>query len=788
MKKRILLVFVAAFFAVTSAISQTREIQLYKGGSLVQSFPISSVDSVKVGYSYGAPESVTAQLTNKKIVVSWSAVTGAQSYQVYRSGDNSNYTMLASNITATTYTDNSPLPGKNYYKVKTMAAGTMSALSESTGTATMTSSGLESGLYLGVMSFNQILSSQPISILNAATKPTFNSFIDAMTMKNGTLLCYSMDQAINALQEATLPEDIFNVAIVTFTDGLDQGSLMIDDRFDSDDEFLVAIKQRITSETISGQAITAYSIGLRGSDITSASDIAKFQSTLKQLASSDDKATEVTNMAEVNAKFQEIAEQLNSTSYLQTISLKIPGLSNGTRIRFTFDNAAVASNSEVYIEGTFNLHSRSLTDVEYHGMTSTSGTTISGTAEGIFVTFKFEGIKTENGKLLSSEYIDEWYLTSSNSWQVNSEFDKDENSDVLYEKKSAVIMLVLDCSSSLGSEFSTMQSNAKSFIGTLCQSTEEEGGNNGDNTLYSTKPLDLSLAVVWDGVRYYLTQEEYAKANLSRATIEGVTVISNTDTFIVALEDAHQAGSVTWDIANIYWGDLLPTESQGKIISARWSYINNAINAFGGTAMDGSRWLNCKNTSGYGCFTYNNGGSIGSLNPIYSETEHNIRPVKALTDDLSVPVVWKDDYDLLLAVEKDSERTYLTVDEYKAKSDIADYNILGVVVAYGIYPSNRFIIALNDEPYDPMYWSLANELYPDNLPTENQGIIISAYWGYINQAIKAFGGTEMDGRRWLNCKNTSGYGCYTYSGDGSIGSMNYNNSDTKCKVRLVYPF
>ena len=783
MKKQLFLILVTALLAVTSAFAQTRELQIFKGGSLIQSFPITNIDSLKVGYAFSAPASVAAKVSNKSIVITWSAVSGAKSYQLYRSGDNKNYVLLAGNLTTTSYTDNSPIKGTNYYKVKALSDGTESAMSESTGTATLPSSGLESGLYLGVMGFNQVLTSKPISILNAETKPSYDSFIDAMTMKNGTILCYSMDQAINALQSASLPDDIFNVAIVTFTDGLDQGSLMIDDRFDSDEDFLATIKNRITGETVAGQSISAYSIGLRGSDITSASDIAKFQATLKQPASSDANATEVSSMAEVNAKFQEIAEQLNSTSYLQTISLKIPGLSNGTRVRFTFDNVGSAANSEVYIEGTFNLRSRSLTDVEYHGMTSTSGTTISGTAEGIFITFMFDGIHTENGKLLSSEYIDEWYLTSSGSWQINSEFDKDENSDVVNEKKSAVIMLVLDCSSSLGNQFSTMQTNAKSFVGTLCQSTEDDGGNTGDNTLYSTKPIDLSLAVVWDDVRYYLTQEQYAKANLSRATVEGVTIISNTDTFIVALQDA-QTNRVPWSIANTYWGDLLPTESQGKIISARWSYINNAIKAFGGTAMDGSRWLNYKNSSGYSYYTYDGGGSINSTSN--TSSTYRIRPVKALTDDLSVPIVWKDDYDLLLAVEKDSERSYLTVDEYNAKSDIADYNILGVVVAYGIYPSNRFIIALSDEPYDPMNWSLAKELYPDNLPTQNQGTIISAYWSYINNALTAFGGTAMNGSRWLNYKNSSGYSYYTYDGGGSINST--SNTSSTYKVRLVYPF
>ena len=500
MKKRIFLFWVTVLMAVTSALGQNHELQIFGSGSLIQSFPISNIDSIKIGYALNAPSNVTARLDNKSVIVTWSAVSGAQSYQVYRSGDNKNFTLLASNLTSTTYTDNSPLIGTNYYKVKAMGEDKESALSESTGTTTLPSSGMESGLYLGVMGFNQLLTTKPISILKSETRSSYDTFIDAMTMKNGTILCYSMDQAINALQSASLPDDIFNVAVVTFTDGLDQGSLMMDERFDSDDEFLAAIKKRITEETVAGQPISAYSIGLRGSDITSASDIAKFQTTLKQLASTNANAKEVTSMAEVNAKFQEIANQLNSTSYLQTISLKIPGLSNGTRVRFTFDNVTAAANSKVYIEGTFNLRARSLTDVVYKGMTSTSGSTVNGTTEGIFITFTFDGIHTESGNLLSREYIDEWYLTSSNSWQINSEFDKDENSDVINEKKSAAIMLVLDCSSSLGSQFSTMLSNAKSFVNTLCQSTGGDGGNTnpgGETNGHEWVDLGLPSGTLW---------------------------------------------------------------------------------------------------------------------------------------------------------------------------------------------------------------------------------------------------------------------------------------------------
>lgn len=601
MKKHLFLILVTAMMAVTSAFAQTRELQIYKGGSLIQSFPITNIDSVKVGYAFSAPASVTAQLTGKSIVVSWSAVSGAKSYQLYRSADNKNFSLLAGNLTTTSYTDNVPLSGTNYYKVKALGEGTESAMSVSTGTATKPSSGLESGLYLGVMGFNQSVSTRPISILKADTKSAYDSFIDALTMKNGTLLCYSVDQAINALQSATLPDDVFSAAIVTFTDGLDLGSVMLDDRYDSDDDFLAAIHQRITKETVASLPISAYSIGLRGSDVTTASDIAKFQSTLKQLASTDANATEVTSMTEVNAKFQEIAGQLTSASYLQTISLTIPGLSNGTRVRFTFDNASAAASSKVYIEGTFNLRSYSLTDVVYQGMTSTSGSTLVGTKDGIFITFKIDGIQTANGKLLSSDYIDEWYLTSANTWQINSEFDKDENSDVVYEKKSTVIMLVLDCSISLGSQFGTMKTNAKSFVSTLSQPS---GG--GDTPGYDDfgTAVDLGLSVKWANMNvgaskpedygdYFAWGETTPKATYDWSTYKWCNGSSSSINKYSGSVDGKTTLELSDDAARANWGGTwrMPTYDEISELNTKctWTWkTQNGVNGYLVTGPNGN--------------------------------------------------------------------------------------------------------------------------------------------------------------------------------------------------------
>ena len=76
---------------------------------------------------------------------------------------------------------------------------------------------LASGVYLGILGFNQQLYSYPVCGLTKENKSEFNAFVDGLTMKNGTLLYYSVDQAINTLQAAQMPDDVSTAAIVTFT-------------------------------------------------------------------------------------------------------------------------------------------------------------------------------------------------------------------------------------------------------------------------------------------------------------------------------------------------------------------------------------------------------------------------------------------------------------------------------------------------------------------------------------------------------------------------------------------
>lgn len=742
-----------AFIAIAK---QEKVLQIFRNGEIIQEYNVDDIDYIEVNDLIPAPDGVNASVSNDQITIKWNPVDGA-TYNIYRAPDDLYFTLLASNLTETTYTDTNPLPGTNFYRVKAVVGDVESGYT-ATAAATLKSSESDNGIYLGITGFNQALYEYPVIQLNKNSVDGFRNYVDGLTMKNGTLLYYSVDRALDAMQSTTLPADISTAAIVTFTDGLDQGSMMMDVPYDDDMAYLDALNQRITSETVSGQPITAFSIGIRGKDVA---DIDMFRANLKKLASSTDNAIEVSSMSEVNAKFKEIAEKLSQSNYIQTINLKMPGLSNGTRVRFTFDNVNDASKSQIYIEGIFNLKEKSLEEVQYVGLTSTSGTTINGTVDGIFVNFTFDGIHTDNNVLIKSEFTDEWtYITSSSTWQINSEFDKTENSDIVTERSSAVIMLVLDCSSSLADDFVKAQTNAKDFINTLYQAvggTDNPGEQ--EETIYSTTPLDLSVAIWKDGTRYYLTLEQYKNANLSNATVEGLTVLSNLGNFIIS-PDLIQSKTVYKDYAMEYYKDILPDKDQATVISARHIDINNSLTSLGWKIFSQESDIRYMTKTAYdsssnyqiSLYYYTEGELAGRYN---NDTKGLIRGVVSI--DAAEAIVWNDPDDLKLSVLKDGERFLIS----GYGEDLSQYDEIE-----GLYVSlcdTKFIIKLHNEQSGKVNKSVAMDLYSDILPTKEQATIISMKYYDINRALANLGGDAFGtGSNDHYMTNTQYDGTYNY--------------------------
>ncbi len=323
------------------------------------------------------------------------------------------------------------------------------------------------GLYLGIVGFNSNLYTMPLGLLNQDTKHTFENFIDDLVMQNGTILYHAVNTGINSLTSARIPENLINVSIVTFTDGLDQGSY-VEGGYNSGNEYLSAVNNRIMNDLIGGTNISAYSIGVRGSDVN---DVESFRNNLKKLSSDPvHNVFEVNSMNEASEMFAEIAKQLYKQSMYYNITLKLPAQEPNTKIRFTFDNVSDANDSQCYIEGIYirNNGKGQLTDLVYVGMESMASSVITATSEGIFDVFAFRNLTDLNGNQMGTENVKQWsWIESNTSWQLNSEFTPSGNTVIINEYKSAMIMLVLDCSSSLGADFVKMKTAANQFIETL---------------------------------------------------------------------------------------------------------------------------------------------------------------------------------------------------------------------------------------------------------------------------------------------------------------------------------
>ena len=326
----------------------------------------------------------------------------------------------------------------------------------------------ETGVYLGIIGYNQTLNTKELSLLDTTTATGFNEFVASLTPKPGRLLYYSVDQAIDALKDAINPRNLQNVALVTFTKGLDQGSLMMTDKYDTEAQYADALTARLANERIYGQPIKSYTIGLLNDNIKDAN---QFRNNLYALASDSAKAIEVADMAEVTPYFETIAEELVGRNMSETLTLVFPGVGTGTRIRFTLDdvNSETVDDSQIYIEGTFSLKSRSLTDIVYNGMVCNAGDSVAASStDGMFVNMVFDGIQLDNEGTIDKNLIQEWYwIEDQNTWEASTEFSASRLPDVDSVYASTLVMLLLDCSSVMDENFAEMQTAVNTFIDRL---------------------------------------------------------------------------------------------------------------------------------------------------------------------------------------------------------------------------------------------------------------------------------------------------------------------------------
>ena len=335
--------------------------------------------------------------------------------------------------------------------------------------------GTTEGIYLGVIGFNNQLYVKDITLLNSSTYQNFNDFISNLTPGNGTALFYADYTALKKLRAYPTPLELKNVALVTFTDGLDNistaNSEYDPEGFGSTTAYRNALHNMIMNEPIHGVSVSAYSIGLKGSDVT---DEAQFMETLRKLSSSDNNVFQVSNMDEAMERFSAIASSLYSISTSVNLGVNVPGgYDDGQRLRFTFDNISSATSSTKFIEATYRRTangSRALESVIYYGFSQGATSIPSSSSQGAYYTFLFQNLNYLDGSPVSQTDLNNiklWKQTSTGAWDKETEFNPASSTTVTEEKNSAMIILVLDCTTSLGSDFVHMQESARQFVQTL---------------------------------------------------------------------------------------------------------------------------------------------------------------------------------------------------------------------------------------------------------------------------------------------------------------------------------
>lgn len=348
---------------------------------------------------------------------------------------------------------------------------------------------LPTGMYLGVIGFNDALYTKPITRLDEQSIRDIKTFINSLQMSDATLLIETVNTSLDMISSSGIPKDLINVSIVNFTDGMDEGSCRYSNthhgtNYSNESEYLQVVTQRIRNQKVGEIPIEAHTIGIQGNDV---SDVDLYRITLNGISSLSNPSTGyeyvhfVTDFSEVQANFKEIAENLHqtSTNSILTMSFPVPNNSN-TRMRFTFDlidgetNGAI--QSQQYIEGVFVMGSDGngvLTNVQYVGMSSSSGNTVAANSTGdVKVQFKFEGMKDSNNNNFTDSnitHVKKWtFNTNNNTWVHNSEWNSTGNTTVNNEYYSSLIMLNLDCSLSLGEQaFRELKNCAMEFVNVL---------------------------------------------------------------------------------------------------------------------------------------------------------------------------------------------------------------------------------------------------------------------------------------------------------------------------------
>ena len=440
----------------------------------------------------------------------------------------------------------------------------------------------KTGMYVGITGFSDAInfygSDEWRYQILSNSKP-YESFINGLSMGDATVLYYAVDNNLSYLEKCGFPNDVSSVSIITFTDGLDQGSRAYDQNNSytaNSKSYVEAIAEKLQRIKVNNLPINAYAIGVRGSDVEGDA-VATFENNLLKLSSSKENAMSVSNMDEVNAKFETIAKSLYSKTETRSLTITIPMPSENEKERFTFDDVTDPTKSKCYLEGVYA--NGALNDIKYVGCKSSSGAKVLETsAGGVKIQFLFENFTDLKGNAISTTKMQQWHMEEgATTWTRNSEFKPTESINVEEKRTSAVVMLILDCSSSLGtSDFAKVKSAAVNFIKTLAgevTSKEPETPDTPDTPDNPNPNTGLTYNVTVPNGTYTC----YIAGTMTTWTLQEMTKVDDTHytiTFADATTDMEYmyCSGPSWDYVEII--DRNRVYSENDVVEA-WRALYN---------------------------------------------------------------------------------------------------------------------------------------------------------------------------------------------------------------------
>ena len=311
---------------------------------------------------------------------------------------------------------------------------------------------------------------------------------------------------------------------------------------------------------------------------------------------------------------------------------------------------------------------------------------------------------------------------------------------------------------------------------------------------FSTSPVNMALCAKGPDGYVYITADQWKKLSESqKSAFKPLGIYLAAGNFIVELYDKENGKRMNWNAAMKY---NLPTKEQGQILVDNKAALNDALKAFGGTEIYAMHWTKTEDK-------YNPTRKKFILNGdlVYSIHKFDlywVRAVAAVPDTLkktaahgaaeqhgtNVPAekplarFSTSPINMALCAKGPDGYVYITADQWKklSESQKSTFTPQGVYVAAG-----NFLVELHDkENGKEMNWNAAMKY---NLPTKEQGGLLADNEIALFNALRAFGGTEMDWWYWTKTKYKSSHAWVFHI--GSPGS--YRTKTIPYKVRAIAP-